>query len=92
MHQDASLCARVIFLSKYKVINLIPPSKSHGAAEHPVLSSCETDSALLTTEASSAGLVCTNQSVSELLPPCLAGASTSRKDPGGCGKAGNFTT
>lgn len=74
MHQDAFLCVRAILLSKCKVINLIPPSKNHSAAEHHVLFSCVTDSALLTAEASSAGLVWTNQSVSELLPPCLAGS------------------
>lgn len=65
---------RVIFLSKYEVIYFIPPSKNQGAAEHHVLSSCGTDFALLAAEASSAGLVFTNQSHSELLPPCLAGS------------------
>lgn len=91
VHQDASLCVRAIFLSKYKVTDLIPPSENHGAAEHCVLSSYGTDSALLTTEASSAGLVCTNQSLNSCLH-ALLGASTSKKDRGGCGKAGNFTT
>lgn len=81
---------RVIFLSKYKVFNLILPSKNHGAAEHHVLSSCGTDSALLTAEASSASLVCIDQSVSELLPLCLAGSQHYQERSCWLGKSWQF--
>lgn len=78
-------------LSKYEVISLIPASKNCGVAEHHALSSCSTDSALLT--ADPLQLVWYAQ-ISQSLNSCLhalLGASTSKKEPGDCEKAGNFT-